>query len=156
MLKGYRRTAALLAVGIVAALAPIGARATHCDSNVFIFSDTRGVGVAYIGGVVCIADEGEETDSRYLQPGADSVYVRYAEDLGESVTSLTGELNGLGFDHTPITLTRKALTGGTFAYDSTSLDIPAGAGATGCVSATVFLPGSDPDTNTVRSIGATC
>jgi hypothetical protein len=150
----------LLVAGIVAAMAPIGANANHCDSNVVIFSGIKGAPKVNSGAAICLATSldpaAEDVDGRLINPGSNEISLRYTQDLG--VESLTAVLSGLGFEDREVTLNRGPATTGGFYYNSAGIDLDPS--QVGCITATVIIDENDPeggtDSNSFHTLGATC
>lgn len=144
---------AVLALGMVAALAPVAGHATHCNRNMVIFA-----GPVNSNAVVCVADEGEDIDGRIIYPGTTSFSMRYTVDLGEEVPFIFVDLTGSLYP-TPkrVKLTRSFdSTLGFWSYNSTSQPIPGGRTASGCITATADVLDDEMNSTTYRHIEATC
>ncbi len=168
-----RRSVVLLA--LVSALAGVATFGTahansYCNSSLVIFSytsvdvpdnpsgvsGTRGGPAINENAGSCAIDNSDEIyDTRFLNPGTNSITVRDVAQLDASVASLPGVINGLGFDNLAITLTRSSTTGGLgTAYDSPLLYLKDGFAAVGSVSVVVTLPDGRTDTTTYHTAGA--
>jgi hypothetical protein len=140
---------------MVAALAPLSAPAGHCN-KVYFFS--RPVAVAEHNAVGCLVDGTEDTDARFFVPGSTGFTVRYVTPEDPSLAFYWINLSGSLF---PTGLRVKApkttLTGGTIAYETATVNFPAGRSAAGCVTATVeVVEEDDLASNTYRTLGSTC
>lgn len=146
------------AAGILAALAPLGARAEHtCQNRLIVFSSPLGLNT---NALRCIADPTDDVpyDGRLINPGSTGVLLRYIPggtggDLG--VEEITTTLDGLGFDGFDVTLT-KADVFGAIVYDSDIVDIPDGPTAMGCLTGTVALPDGASDGDAYHTLGSAC
>lgn len=146
-----KHLAALVAVAIITAFLPLAARATHCESPVYIFSRISNPGptqvnLPYIAGIVCELDAGHEAgDTRMMYPVADQVSVRWTKGSTVSSSALvTARLDGLGFQEQTVSMKRNTfLDGSCCSYDTPYLSIPDGPGAIGCLNVTVTLPDED-------------
>ena len=147
----------IIAVGIVAGalLASVGAHAEgECSTDLIVFSYPAGVNSQV---AVCVAAEEEARtagyDPRLINPGSDSISVRYTVDLGAATPTLTAVVDGLGFDAVEVTLTRVEAFPGLFAYDSDLIIIPEGPTASGCI--TAMIPDLEVTTG-FHTVGANC
>lgn len=162
-----RRTIlAMLAMGLVASMAPMSAQANHCNRQIVIFPSPVGLNSNV---AACLADEGEDIDGRIIYPGSTGFSGRYTEDLGEGVpvlwVHLTGTFTAPGGQVTVLDTRQKMTrqfdsTLGFWSYNLGSQTMPGGRTVTGCLTADVELPDEDPedvlDETTYRHIGATC
>lgn len=159
-----------IAFGIVAAaiagMAAVPAHAAHCDSQTVIFSRTEaqraaGTGTANPNAVVCTADPDDEfADTRVLLPAASQVKVRFAVAAPlAGVASLNATLSGLGFDGLLVQLTPSIDPNlGFNGYNHPIyLDIPAGAGTAGAITAVISKPdGTIIDSVCFHTVDGTC
>lgn len=144
-----RSIAASVLAGIVFACAPFTARAeNNCGSNLVIFSHAQTPAgdrsTPNNNALWCAVDPNPDPDTRLINPGSDAVAVRYIQDLGAGVPTLTAVLDGLGFDHKLIELKRADGTVGV-VYDSSVHALAAGSASSGCITATLYDTISDPD-----------
>lgn len=98
-----RLSAAVLTLGVLATLAPMTARAEHCDSRVIIFSSPG----LNSNALTCSIAE-HDADSRLINPGSTSVTMAYTL-LDSAVCTpgtdkMFGEFNGLGLIAKRVTL----------------------------------------------------
>ena len=148
----------VLALGLVASLAPMSAQAEHCSKDVLIFSYT--VPAAYdLGSGVCNVDEGEDVDGRIIYPAATQIAVRYLLSVENDPAFIYADLSGSLFPTGKrVKLIRGPGLAGGFFYDSANVAIPRT--ASGCVTADVEVPGEDPedtlDETSYRHATATC
>lgn len=143
--------------GMVAALAPLAANASHCASKVVIFNRPAAVNAA---GLVCLGTpDTDDVDARLLYPGSTGVSLRYIVACTAGATlqaHLTGSLYPVPKD-VAVTCTAAGTT-----YDSVTVTLPgsttASATRVGCVTATIDDPDADTGTNvtTIHTVGATC
>lgn len=150
---------------VAAAGAPLGAHAeNNCASNVVIFSRMATPAgqqqTPNNNALWCAADPNPDPDTRLINPGADTVAIRFIQDLGAATPKVTVILDGLGFQSKAFEMKRVASTLGTFLYDSAPIPLPSGAASSGCITATVYDLVSDPemlealDANTFHTVDA--
>lgn len=146
---------AILAMGLVASLAPLSAHASHCDSHVIMFPSPYGLNANVL---TCFADEGEDIDGRIIPPGSTGITVAYTVDLGAEVPYVWANISGSLFPAGKrVKLPRIQLTGGSFRYEGSAQSFPPpGRTASGCVTATVEVLDDELNTNTYKHLNATC
>lgn len=154
-----KHLAAVLALGIVAALAPMSAHADHCNKNVLIFSYNNPAATYDPRGAVCDVDSGEDLDGRIIYPGATSISVRYLLAVDGDPDFVWADLSGSLFPGGKRVKLKPepGLVSGTY-YDSDNISI--GRTVFGCVTVDVELPDEDPedtlDETTYGHAGQTC
>ena len=144
MRTSIRRAALFAAAGLIATLAPIGAKAdpAWCESNIVIFSYTADADALNTNAAACIV-AGPDTapyDGRLINPGSTSISIRDTNGAVSSAQTITAVVNGLGYNNVTVTLTRTAVGAGpatSYVYDSDLL--PIDPTASGCVTAVVPL-----------------
>jgi hypothetical protein len=162
MTKTIRRAALFAVAGMIAALAPIGAKAdpAWCESNIVIFSYTGGRLAVNSNVAVCtvLGPDTAPYDGRLINPGSTAISIRDTNGGVSTDPTITAVINGLGYNNQTITLTRTAVGAGpatSYVYDSASL--PIDPTATGCITAEVPAEG-DPVTGATafHTLGASC
>lgn len=159
MKKSIRLMGAIAAVAIMALLAPVSAQA-GCDSKVVVFSGVKGAPrKVNSNAVICIADPSQEYgDNAIINPGSNEISLRYIDDLGPDVTSITATLDGLGFSERSVTLNRVPVstdpTGATFYYNSAPIDLDPS--QVGCITADVILDAETTDRGSFHTVGSSC
>jgi hypothetical protein len=151
--------ASILALGIVAALAPMSAQADHCNRNVIVFSYVNPVLTYDPRAAVCRVDSGEDVNGSIIYPGSTQISIRYTQPVdGDPAfvwAQLTGSLfpNGLRVKLRP----QAGTLGGTF-YDSDNIAISRT--SSGCLYVDVELPDEEEDDRTDEAtyghVGQTC
>jgi hypothetical protein len=153
-----KHIALALALGTLALVAPVGARADHC-TNIIIFS--RPASVTDHNSVLCLADGTEDTEARVFPPASTGFDIRYTEDLGADVLFVYADVSGTLFpngnpNNKRIKLSRTIGDLGGATYDSGTVVFPGGRTSMGCVTIKVDVPDDDLATTTWRTIGQTC
>src|SRR5207249_11260575 len=132
------------AAGMLAVLAPIGAKAdpAWCESNVVIFSYTGDAAAINSNGIACII-AGPDTapyDGRLINPGSTSIGIRDTNASVSTAPTITAVVNGLGYSNLTVTLNRTVTGTGPAAFVTYDSDpLPIDPTAMGCVAATVPL-----------------
>lgn len=135
---------------------PAVARADHCDVTMDIYSYVAGtqMPVNYTP-AACEFDKGHEVaDARLLWPGTDAIRVSYFMDAGTE--TLSGFLEGLGFEQEPMTLMKTGGLFGSETYSSPVMPLPAGALVAGCVTATIVFDNQDTASTSYHTLGGHC
>lgn len=154
-----RKISIVLAIAALAAVVPIGAQASHCNSRVIVFNWIHRASAAYDANATgCDLDPDDEIDLRLIYPGAIAISLRYQGDFGAAVPTLSATMSGIGFDNVAVTLTRSFDPDLPLAatYDSDQITLPQGRMSSGTLTVTVSLPGGGTDTTCYHTAGATC
>lgn len=146
-----RSMLAVLALGMVAALAPLSAQANHCSANVIMFPRPYGLNA---NAVTCLADGSEDTDGRIIPPGSTGITFAYTVDLGPEVPHVWANISGSLLPAARVKLPRIQLAGGTFRYEGGAQTFART--ASGCVTATVEVEDDELNTNTYKHLDAVC
>jgi hypothetical protein len=163
---GAMKTRVLLTLAaVLATCAPIGAHAHHCESKLVAHGYTADLfDLGTVGTIACLFDDGHTApvDYRLLSPGATSVLIQYLTDVGPKLPSTTGYLDGLGFNHFPVTYNRYDVGANLgYAYQTEIIPIPDGATASGCLTFTFKLGEDDSgvedyEINRYHTVDASC
>lgn len=154
-----KHIAAVLALGIVAALAPMSAQADHCNGEVIIFSYNNPAATYDPRSGVCNVDNGEDVNGSIIYPGATAISIRYSLPIDGDPAFVWVDLSGSLFPAGKRVKLKPApgLVSGSY-YDSDNIAI--GRTTFGCVHADVELPDEEEDDTTDEAtyghVGQTC
>jgi hypothetical protein len=152
----FASLAALATLSAIAPLASMPARADACTSNIIIFGFNSNAEAAYDpSGVYCIADPDMTVDAQILTPASDEIEIRYTDDVPGKPESILATVNGLGLVNRSVPLTRvEDDTTGLVTYDSSTITLPDGQSASGCVRASIG--GDIDDSNSYHTFDSSC
>lgn len=150
-----RRTLAAALLVALAGLVPGSAQADHCSSDVIIFSGPSAAPSWVNSNAVTCAQLAHDADGRIINPGADAISVSFIVTPVCTVGStVTANVNGLGFNNQSVTLTCSTNTTGVTRYNSARLPLAAGPASSGCVTATIL--GHEDAATSFHTVDSSC